>query len=78
VSAALIDVLDRTAELVRAVDVRDEDREAVLVAVNRLSIDLAAFAHRLAPRAGKNGTPVPLPPTRPAPPPKPPADPKGK
>ncbi len=64
----LVDVLNRTGDIVREVDVPEIHRPQVLAAVNRLRIDLAAFADRLTPRAGVNGTPVPLPPTRPAPP----------
>ncbi len=75
-AARLVDILDRTGDLVRTVDVPPADAPDVLAAVNRLRIDLAALAGRLTPRAGVNGTPVPLPPARPAPPPKPPTDPK--
>lgn len=80
IAARLVDVLDRTGDLCRTIDAPADpgDRAEVLVAVHRLSIELDDLAARLRPRAGVNGTPVPLPPTRPVPPPKPPADPKGK
>lgn len=72
----LVDVLNRTGDIVREVDVPDVHRGQVLAAVNRLRVDLDTFADRLTPRAGRdgggvNGTPVPLPPTHPAPAPQP-------
>jgi len=73
----LVDVLDRTGGLCRDIDVpaSEADRDRVLVAVNRLQIDLDGLADRLQPRSGVNGTPVPLPPTKPVNPPKPPPPP---
>lgn len=68
IASQFADTLNRVADICPQVDVAEQDRDRVLVAIHRLEIQLDNLTVRL----GVNGTPVDLPPTTPVPPPPPP------